>query len=172
MDLATFFADKRLSAKQRASELAVQLERRGLSVDELAHFAASAKDPIKATCLEALELATRTAPERATPAVFELATQALSAKAPAVKREAGRVIGNTAQLFPKLFGPAITALLANTDHEGTVVRWSAAFALGEILKLGTPHNKSLIPGAKRIMDVEEKDSIRKIYAKALKQAGA
>jgi HEAT repeat protein len=170
MDLAAFLSDKRLTAKQRSSELARQLLDRELKADDLTQFATTAKDTLKSVCLEALELATRTAPALATEAVFELAAQALADKAPAVKREAGRLVSNIAERFPKRLDQAIKNLVANTAHEGDVVRWSAALALGEIIKMRTPHNRTLVPKAEALIEREEKDSIRKIYKAALKAA--
>lgn len=56
------------------------------------------------------------------------------------------------------------------NHEGTVVRWSAAFALGETIKLKLPLKKNLIPFAEEIALNEEKNSIKKIYQAAIKKA--
>jgi len=53
---------------------------------------------------------------------------------------------------------------------GTVVRWSAAFALGQIIKLNTLRNKELIPAAEIIINREEKNSIKKIYTEAIKKS--
>jgi hypothetical protein len=51
-----------------------------------------------------------------------------------------------------------------------VVRWSAAMALGEIIKFKTTVNKNLIPAVDGILKREEKNSIKKIYLAALKKA--
>ena len=59
--------------------------------------------------------------------------------------------------------------MLQTEHSGTVVRWSAAYALSEILKLKTNANKTLLPTIESIIDKEEKDSIKKIYRKAIKE---
>jgi hypothetical protein len=79
------------------------------------------------------------------------------------------VIGNVARLFPENLETAINNLLVNTEHEGTVVRWAAAFALGEIIKTKAPISKGLIPAVEAICNREEKNSIRKFYVDALKK---
>jgi HEAT repeat protein len=79
------------------------------------------------------------------------------------------VIGNIAPLYPGKLKEAISNLLINTEHPGTVVRWSAAFALGEIVKMNTTLNKDLVPAIESICKREEKNSIRKIYLAALKK---
>jgi len=81
------------------------------------------------------------------------------------------VIGNTAHIFSRKLDKAIDLLLINAKDEGTVVRWSAAYALGEILKLESKQNDKLLPAIKRLASSEEKDSIRKVYTAALKKIG-
>jgi hypothetical protein len=49
------------------------------------------------------------------------------------------------------------------------VRWAAAFALGEIVKLITKQQADLMELIHGICEREEKNSIRKIYEKALKK---
>ena len=49
------------------------------------------------------------------------------------------------------------------------MRWSAAFALGQILKIKTQRNKDLIPVIESICQREEKNSIKNIYLDALKK---
>lgn len=80
-----------------------------------------------------------------------------------------KVIAHCAYLYPDLLAKAIQNLLENTQHEGTVVRWSAALALGEIAKLGSNHNKTLIPALEATCVAEEKNSIQKVYFAALKK---
>jgi HEAT repeat protein len=104
-----------------------------------------------------------------TPDCFNFAIFSLTDKAPRVKWESARVIANTAHLFPDELTGAIVNLLANTEHKGTVVRWSAAQALSKIVSLNTTHNSQLVPALKTVSAMEEKPSIQKIYTTALKR---
>jgi HEAT repeat protein len=97
-------------------------------------------------------------------------THALGSKAPRVKWEAARVIGNTAHLNPQKLDEVIICLLQNSEQEGTVVRWSAAYALGAILQIKSPHQKELLLAIEAIVLREEKNSIRKIYLAAIKKS--
>lgn len=74
-------------------------------------------------------------------------------------------------MYPDKLKNAIQNLIENTNHEGTFVRWSAAFALGEILKLQTNHNVDLLKIIETICESEEKNSIKKIYTAAIKKLG-
>jgi HEAT repeat protein len=169
MNLADLFANKDLKSKAKTEKVSSWLLDNTIDADELTAFAKEAKDPVKATCIEALEYATQKNPAITTVKAFQFVTQSLAAKAPRVKWESARVIGNTAHLFTDELENAIKILLINSEDEGTVVRWSAAFALGEILKLKTKHNDLLLDAIEAIINHEEKNSIKKIYLDALKK---
>lgn len=169
MTFADILNDKALKSKQKTEWISEHLLNKTIKPSDLIVWAQTQKDPVKATCMEAFEYLTQKNPEFATSEVFDFACQHLSAKAPRIKWESARVVGNTAHLFVKKLDKALHGLIENTEHEGTVVRWSAAFALNKILLLKTAFNKDLIPLAEQIIEKEEKNSIRKIYADALKK---
>lgn len=168
MDLKDLFSDKSTKPKAKVEILSAWLTENPQEIAALTEFAKTAKDPVKGSCIEAMEFVTQSNPSLATKAILEFVSASLTEKAPRIKWESAKVIGNIAHLFPDDLDNAIGNLLVNTEHEGTVVRWSAAFALGEILKLKTAHNKELVPAILNISEREEKNSIRKIYEKALK----
>lgn len=140
-----------------------------LPTDELIAFAEKAKDPEKATCIEAIEFATRQNSKIADETVFAFVTKTLTENAPRVKWESAKVVGNIAHLFPTKLKKALTNLLTNSEYDGTVVRWAAAFALGEILKLKTKHNKDLLPAIEAICDREQDNGVKKKYLDAIKK---
>lgn len=170
MTLEELFKDKAIKPKDKTETISNWISEGSLPVDELISFAEKQKDPAKATCIEALEYATKQKPALADEACLTFVTGTLTEKAPRIKWESAKVIGNIAHLFPAKLDKSISNLLANTEHEGTVVRWSAAFALGEILKLNTKHNTGLLPAIEKICEKEEKNSIKKIYQAALKKS--
>lgn len=165
---STIFSNTHLKPKEKTEALSNWLLKNPKKLGELLSFASASKDPIKATCIEAIEFATKAKPAIATEECLAFVSENLTAKAPRVKWESAKVVGNIAHLFPARLNTAIKNLLENTEHEGTVVRWSAAFALGEIVKLKTSKNKELVPAIEAIMKREEKNSIKKMYAAALK----
>jgi len=172
MDLETLLKDKNIKPKAKTEAISQELLAGTLSFDSLISVAKTAKDPDKATCIEALEYATQTRPAIATEECLNFVSVALAEKAPRVKWESARVVANIAPLFPDKLEEAIKNLLPNSEHSGTVVRWSAALALGEILKLNTSHNVNLKPALEALCDREEKNSIKKIYQSALKKSKA
>jgi hypothetical protein len=168
-DITSLFNDRSIKPKEQTETLSNWILDGKVTIDQLIQFAEMARDSHRATCIESLEFATKQKPTILNEKCFHFVVQALTSMAPRVKWESARVIGNTAHLFTDKLDEAITNLLDNSKDEGTVVRWSAAFALGEILKLKTKHNEELLPLLQRIADKEEKDSIKKIYLDAIKK---
>lgn len=170
MDISSILSDKTIKGKQQTELISAAILENKTTVQELLSVAESAKDPAKATCIEALEYATKIRPTIADEAVLDFVVDSLHEKAPRIKWESAKVIGNIAARFPDKLDEAVNALLINTEHSGTVVRWSAAFALGEIVQLKHPRSSGLAAALDAISNREEKNSIRKIYQKALKNA--
>ena len=169
MKIQTILTDKTLKAKPKVEAISKMLLDKKVSVGELIKVARVSKEKEKGTCIESLEFATRTKPEIASSALLDFVTEALRDEAPRVKWESAKVIGNIAHLFPTKLDDAINKLLTNTEYSGTVVRWAAAFALGEIIKLKTKHNRDLIPAIEAIIKRDEDNAIKKIYQKALRK---
>lgn len=169
MTIDELLKDKAIKPKEKTETISKWILDKSLPCDELIAMAAKQKDPAKATCIEAMEYATKQNPDIADETTLMFVTDSLTAKAPRIKWESAKVIGNIAHLFPTKLDKCIDNLLKNTSHKGTVVRWSAAFALGEILTLKTKHNNDLLPAIEAICEKEEKNSIRKIYLSAIKR---
>lgn len=169
MDFKLLLEDKALKPKEKTEALSKWIIENPKEVNDLIEFASAAKDSVKATCIESLEYVSKSNASLATKSWLKFVTQTLKDKAPRVKWESARVIGNIAHLFPKDLEEAVTYLLVNSEHDGTVVRWSTAYALGEIIKLKLPLNKELVSAVESICAREEKNSIQKIYLQALKK---
>lgn len=169
MTIEALLDDKTKKAKQKVETISGWLLEGSLQMEELIVFAQKAKDPDKANCVEAIEFATKQRPAIGDENLLAFLTSTLLEKAPRLKWEAAKVIGNIAPLFPTKLNKAISALLTNTEHEGTVVRWASAYALGEILKLNTKHNKDLLPAIEAICKREQNNGVKKKYLDALKK---
>ena len=123
----------------------------------------------KGNCMEAIEYITKENPEFAED-YLDFVIEYINDKAPRVKWEACRIIGNVAKKFPDKVKEAVPKLLENTKDKGTVVRWSAAFALTEIAKSNQDVQKELAPEFKKILERETNKGVRNIYLKYLKGA--
>jgi hypothetical protein len=170
MNLEIIVSDKSIKPKEKTEIISKMLLDNSVAINDLINFAKTAKDSPKASCIEALEYATKTNPEIATLECLNFVTETLTEKAPRVKWESARVIGNIAHRFPENLDIAINNLIINSEHTGTVVRWSSAYALGQIIITKNENTKYFISTIETICEREEKNSIRKIYSDALKKA--
>ncbi|MCE3295831.1 MAG: hypothetical protein K0R65_1545 [Crocinitomicaceae bacterium] len=168
-DLKTILEDKTLASKARTEALGNLILEGKLGVDEFVSGAGHMKDSFRGTLIEALELASKAQPEIITLDAFHFAVENLGHKAPRVRRESAKVIGNVAHLFSNKLDEAIKQLLINTEDSGTVVRWSAAYALGQIIQTAVPNRDELIEAVRAISERDEKNSIKKVYQAALKK---
>lgn len=169
MTLEEIFKDKSIKAKAKVSTIGEWLMNNELPIEELLAYAEGQKATDKATCIEATEYATKKAPAIATELLFTYVIKALKDTEPRVKWESAKVIGNIAKLFPNHLEEAISNLLTNAKHTGTVVRWASAYALAEILKLKTEHNVKLLPKVEIVCDKEEDSGVKKKYLDAVKK---
>lgn len=170
MELGLILNDASLSSKAKAQKISGLITAGELPVADLITAAKKASDENKASLIEALELATRKDPVISTLETFKFASALIAEKSNRIKLESARVIGNIAHLYPGKVDLAISQLLTNAEHPGTVVRWSAAFALGQIILTFHPKALKLLPAIKALMAVETDNAIRKIYGKAIKAA--
>jgi hypothetical protein len=167
-ELHLILQDKTLKGKAKCILISNGLLEKKLLPAELAQVAATLKEVDVANCLEGLELATKTKPELAGAKGIEFAISKLPAKAPRVKWEAARVVANCIHLHPVYAEKAALPLLQNTEHTGTVVRWSTALALAQIIQLPGKSKTELIAALHNILLNEENSGVRKIYERALK----
>lgn len=170
MDIGLLLKDKSIKPKEKTAQLSRLLLAGELEIKQFIAFAFGAKDTEKASCIEALEFASKSNAKLVNAEAFDFVCRQLASKAPRVKWESAKVIGNTIHLFEKKIDTAIMALLPNTEDKGTVVRWSAAYALAEVIKIKGKHQADLLKVLESILLREEKSSIKKIYAAAIKKA--
>ena len=170
MKIEELLIDKTKKVKEKTETISNWLLDGSLPTDELIAFAEKSKDSEKATCIEAFEYATKLNSKIADENVLSFVVKMLAEKAPRVKWESAKVIGNIAHLYPEKLNKAIDSLLINSEYDGTVVRWATAFALGEILKLKTKHNEKLLPTIEAICNREQENGVKKKYLDAIKKA--
>lgn len=169
MNLTALFSDKTIKAKAKVAKIGNWILNNELTVHELLAFCETQKPAGKATCIEALEYATRKSPELADESMLDFVTGTLMDDEARVKWESAKVIGNVAKLFPGNLSLAIDHLLINATHTGTVVRWASAFALAEILKLKTDDYEKLLPAITLLSERETDSGVQKKYLDALKK---
>ena len=165
--MLTEILKEKLKPKEKTAKLADALKADPKAMDELQALWKTAKDPDKGTLLSAITLI-----ETENPAFvgdhLDFVIAQIGHKAPRVKWESSETVGHASKVFPDKVMTAIPALLANTSFDGTVVRWSAAFALSEIVKNVPASRDELVPKIKTILEHETQHGIQVVYQKVLK----
>lgn len=164
MELSTVFSDSSLKSKEKVALLAGLISTDPALIPDVL---AEAPEAHHATVLEALEYVSQDTTFVLPQDALRFAESHLSSNMPRARWEAAKVIGNTIRHYPEMAEALVAPLIKNAGDPGTVVRWSAARALGEILRLRLPLNEDLAPRIAAVADREQKDSITKIYRKAL-----
>ena len=170
MKLSDVMQDATTKPVEKRRLLVAQLQAGTSSAQAL--FAEASQLGVKAQTLvlAALEEMTRLAPEHCDKGFIALALPYLSHKAPGLRREAARIIGNLAQHAPDDVEPCLPALLQLASSEGTVLRWAAAYALGRIVALPAYAHTPLYDTVRTLAQTENNSGVQKQYAAGLKRA--
>lgn len=169
MKIEELFQDKSIKLKSKVVILGAGLLDGTLFLHSLMTYADQQKATDKATCLEAIEYATKRNVAIADSGLLTYVTITLNDKEPRVKWESAKIIGNIVRLFPDRLDQTIINLLGNTHNSGTVVRWATAYALAEIIKLKTHHNDRLVSQTELLCEFEQDNGVKKKYLDALKK---
>lgn len=167
MKIEDIFQDKTIKAKGKVAIIGEWLINNEMHIEELLAYAEKQKATDKATCIEAIEYATKKAPTIADENLLNYVTKTLKDDEPRVKWESAKVIGNIAKLFRTQLDKAINNLLPNATNTGTVVRWATAYALAEILKLKI--DQKLLPKIEALCEKEIDSGVKKKYLDAIKK---
>ncbi|MBS7632214.1 hypothetical protein KEJ15_01135 [Candidatus Bathyarchaeota archaeon] len=153
--------------KEKVDALAKEVKENRISIEQLIDYFEVGSVSEKGSCVEAIERIARDKPEIVVSHI-DFIIDHINDQAPKIKWETARVIGNLSQKYPNEVAKAVPKLLLDTKDAGTVVRWSAAFALTEIAKNNLKLQKELVPRFKEIAEKEKNNGVKNLYIKALK----
>ena len=169
MIISTLLADKTRKATVKRELIAQALRDGEISVEDFSVLA-GLDDKSQGIVLEAMEAVTNAQPETADETWLAYAVRFIDSAANNPKREASRVVGNIAHLFPDSLDAAVEKLLANTEDSGTVIRWSSAYALGRIIRIQKYAASGLFDILTAICEKEKDNGIVTQYLNGLKKA--
>jgi HEAT repeat protein len=156
--------------KELVNYLAHEVKTENKLMEQLARCLEEGSSVEKGMCAEVMELVTKDRPELAVN-YLEDVIKHIDDKEPRMKWETSRIVANVSGIAPEKAANAIPKLLMNTQDKGTVVRWSAAFALTEILRNNSNCRKEIVPKLTEIANSEQNNGVKKIYLKTLKTIG-
>lgn len=160
---------QKIKPKEKINLLVEALMEEKISLQELLDFYSKTTDSQKGSCLSALAEITKEEP-RFVGNMIDFVIKQLPSKAPRVKWEAGEIIANIAAEYPQQIASSVPELIKNSKQDnGTVVRWSAAFALTEIVRSSSKMEKQLLPKFRKMIDAEKNNGVKKFYIKTLRE---
>lgn len=169
MDLMTILTDKTIKKMQARKMIIEEILNSSCSISEINHVSSLLDDKKNAVILEAIEEISNKKMMDLSEDYLDFAKKYVSSKNNSCKREASRIIGNMAEQYPSSLEDIIPSLLENTLSEGTVNRWSSAYALSRIIVLKEYRNTDLYEKLASICDNEQENGVKNQYLKAFKK---
>jgi hypothetical protein len=123
-----------------------------------------------ALILEAIEAVTGKNPEIADLEWLKFAQDFITSQSNNLKREASRVVGNIAHLFPNDLEMAIQYLMNNTKKDSTVIRWGSAYAMSRIIQIPQYANSELFNMLTDLSEQEQENGVKNQLLDGLKKA--
>lgn len=142
-----------------------------IPIKEFIAYFESAKDVNKGNCADAMKHISAQKPGLLAPYI-DILLKYIIYPLPRVKWGVPEAIGNMAKDYPDKAAKAIPYLLKNTNSDPintTVIKWCAAFALGEIAKYNFKTREELLPIFEKIIKNEKNSGVKNVYLKAFKQ---
>lgn len=166
MNIKKLLDETSIKTIDKRKQLVAALEENTISIEDFKSFSDPGEKNIT-LILETLEEVTRKKPELSTSAWLDYTQMFLVSPSNSQKREAARIIGNIAHLYPAKLNDIINTLLNNTEDKSTVIRWSSAYALSRIILI---EKYTCSPLLDRIMELAEKENgVKQQYLKTLKK---
>lgn len=169
MDINALLNDKAIKPIAKRNEIVAVLQQRLISISDI-HALTGLNGRLTVIILEAMEEATRIDPELADLDWLRFAEGYILAPSNSLKREASRVVGNIAHLFPDDLETVVPKLIENTGAEGTVVRWGSAYTLGRIVVTARYADSRLFEQVAGLAEAEQENGVKSQYLNGLKKA--
>ena len=171
MDIISLLDSRHLKPIEKRADIAQAIKMGTFTIKDILSLKDAVDDKKMALIFEAMEEITTKDPQAADVDWLTFAQEFISSKSDNLKREASRIVGNIAHLFPNDLETAIQKLLDNTSDGGTVVRWSSAYALGRIVSIDRYARGELCDAVSQLSEKEENNGVKNQYLNGLKIAG-
>ena len=169
MSILQVLSDKTLKGVARRQAVMAEIMADDNALAEIEANLSQLDEKRMATILEAIEEITNKRLKALGAGYLRLAVPFVATTSNSCRREASRIVGNLAADFPAEVAPAIDSLLANAVNGGTVVRWSAAYALSRIVVLPASAASPLRQRVEVLCEAEQDNGVRGQYERALKK---
>ncbi len=170
MDIIKLMDNKALRPLEKREEIAEAIRVNLITILEIQALKAVLDGKKMALILEAMEAVSKENPAIVSLEWVHFTQDFILSKSNSLKREASRIIGNIAHLFPGDLDDSIPRLLENMKDPGTVVRWGSAYALARILSLPQYAKSELYDILVNLSELEQNNGVRNQLLGGLKKA--
>ncbi len=171
MDIINLLENRAVKPLAKRAEIAQAISIRQITIKDIQALKGVLNDKHMALVLESMEAVSGKTPAAANLEWLLFAQDFIPSKSNPLKREASRIIGNIAQLFPNDLSIAISRLLDNAKDAGTVVRWGSAYALARIIQIPHYANSELYNTVLTLSLQEQENGVKNQLLGGLKKAG-
>jgi len=170
MDIVSLLDNKTIKAIEKREQIAEAIRMKSITIQDIQSVKDVLDDKKMALVLEAMEAVTGKNPETADIEWLKFVENFIASASNNLKREASRVVGNIAHIFPDGLEATIPCLMENTANDGTVVRWGSAYALARIIQIPQYANSELFGILTDLCEQEQENGVKNQYANGLKKA--
>jgi len=170
MDIISLLNNKASKSLEKRTEIIEAIKIGVITIQEIQSLKDVLDDKKMAVVFEAMEAVTAKNPGMADMDWLTFARDFITSKSNDLKREASRLVGNIAHLFPDELDTAVQKLLENTNNDGTVIRWSSAYALGKIVSIPKYAKSGLFDVVSALSEQEKDNGIKNQYLSGIKKA--
>ncbi len=171
MDIIELMDNKGLKPIQKREALAESIRKDLVTMKDIEAWTTLLDDKKMVIVLEAMEAVSNKQPEKANLHWLKFTQEYIASPSNNLKREASRIVGNIAHLFPDALDVAIDRLMENMKAEGTVIRWSGAYALARIVQIPQYANGELYHILTELSELEQENGVKNQLLSGLKKAG-
>jgi len=170
MDIMTLLESISFTSIEKRVRVENAIKSKDITIKEIQSTKNVIDDKTMTIVLEAMEQVTQKNSELANVEWLEFVQEFILSESNNLKREASRVVGNIAHLFPNDLETAIQKLMINIEDIGTVIRWGSAYAFARIIVIPKYANSELFNKLSKFCEKEENNGVKNQLIKSLKKA--
>ncbi|MCL2690837.1 MAG: hypothetical protein FWE56_01090 [Candidatus Bathyarchaeota archaeon] len=170
MDIINLLSNEAIKSLEKRQEITIAIQTQLITIKEIQTLKNILEDKKLVLVLEAMETVTNKNPEMANTDWLKFVQDLITSKSNNIKREASRIVGNIAHMFPDDLETSIQNLMENTTNEGTVIRWGSAYALAKIIQIPQHANSELYDILNKLCEQETENGVKNQLLGGLKKA--
>jgi hypothetical protein len=170
MDIAELLANKDVTAVEKREKIAKVIQMKSVTILEIKSLSTMLDDKQLALVFEAMEAVSSKHPELTNLDWLVFVQNFITSKSNNIKREASRIVGNIACIFPDSLETAIQHLISNTEDDSVVIRWGSAYALSRIIQVPKYANSDFYGVLTDLCEREQESGVKNQLINGLKKA--